>query len=203
MPGEFDFIRWVMTQSSANARVLVPPGDDLAVLKWDAADLLIVGADQVLDGVHFDSKIHSPRAIGRKVMNRNLSDCAAMACLPTAAVATAALPKGIPLEDVKELYKGMTDAGAEFDCPIVGGDTATWDGKLVLTLTILGKQRRHHPHHPQRRKTRRQHLRHRPPGRQHPRPPHDLHAKNQTSPRARHDRRHRHDRSFRWPFRAT
>ncbi len=139
MAGEFDFIRWVMNQNSASARVLLPPGDDLAVLKWEANDLLIVGADQVLDGVHFDSTVHSPHDIGRKVMNRNLSDCAAMACLPAAAVATAALPRGTSLEAVKEIYRGMSEAGALFDCPIVGGDTASWDGKLVLTLTILGR----------------------------------------------------------------
>jgi thiamine-monophosphate kinase len=141
MAGEFDFIRWIMSQAlgSAGSRVIVPPGDDLAVMNWDADDLLIVGVDQVLDGVHFDSAIHSPRDIGRKVMNRNLSDCAAMACLPTAAVATAALPKGVSLDYVKEIYNGMTDAGRAFDCPIIGGDTASWPGKLVLTLTILGR----------------------------------------------------------------
>jgi thiamine-monophosphate kinase len=72
-------------------------------------------------------------------MNRNLSDCAAMACLPAAAVATAALPRGPPLADAPELHAGMTEAAAPFDCPIVGGDTATWDGKLALSVTILGK----------------------------------------------------------------
>jgi thiamine-monophosphate kinase len=89
--------------------------------------------------VHFDSSIHSPRQIGRKVMNRNLSDCAAMACLPAAAVATAALPRGTPLDYAKELHLGLQDAAAPFGCPVVGGDTATWDGKLVLGVTILGK----------------------------------------------------------------
>ena len=93
MPGEFDFIDWVRRQTAPHEHVLVPPGDDLAVLKWPADDLLLVGVDQVLDGVHFDSAVHPPRDIGRKVMNRNLSDCAAMACLPAAAVATVALPK--------------------------------------------------------------------------------------------------------------
>src|SRR5687767_14928799 len=138
MPGEFDFIHWIMAQTRVSDRVVVPPGDDLAVLKWDAGDLLIVGNDQVLDGVHFDSAIHSPRDIGRKVMNRNLSDCAAMACLPAAAVATAALPRGSSLDYAKEIYLGMRDAAAEFGCPVVGGDTGSWPGKLVLTVTILG-----------------------------------------------------------------
>lgn len=139
MAAEFEFIDWIRAQSEKSDRVLVPPGDDLAVLKWSGDDLLLVGNDQVLDGVHFDSKTHSPRDIGRKVMNRNLSDCAAMACLPAAAVTTAALPRGTSMDYAKELYLGMRDAAAIYDCPIVGGDTASWDGKLVMTVTILGR----------------------------------------------------------------
>src|SRR6478672_2515238 len=103
MPGEFDFIAWLRALQTASALVRVPAGDDLAVLKWPAEDLLLVGVDQVLDGVHFDSTVHSPRQIGAKVMNRNLSDCAAMACLPAAAVATVAAPRGIGVDYLKEL----------------------------------------------------------------------------------------------------
>src|SRR3954451_21474380 len=138
MPGEFDFIDWIRSQQQSSDFVPVPPGDDLAVLKWAGDDLLLVGADQVLDGVHFDSAIHSPRQIGRKVMNRNLSDCAAMACLPAAAVVTVAMPRGAGVDYAKELYLGLRDAADPFDCPVVGGDTASWDGKLVMTVTILG-----------------------------------------------------------------
>src|SRR2546423_13092427 len=95
MAGEFDFIDWLREQHKARPDfVLVPPGDDLAVLKWPAGGLLLVGADQGLDGVHFDSSVHSPRQIGRKAMNRNLSDCAAMACLPAPAVPAVPAPRG-------------------------------------------------------------------------------------------------------------
>jgi thiamine-monophosphate kinase len=139
MPGEFVFISWIRAQQAASGLVSLPAGDDLAILRWSADDLLLVGTDQVLDGVHFDSKVHSPRDIGRKAMNRNLSDCAAMACLPAAAVATVALPRGTAMEYAKELYLGMKEAGDAFDCPIVGGDTATWDGKLVVTVSIIGR----------------------------------------------------------------
>ena len=139
MPGEFDFIDWLRSQQRASALVPVPAGDDLAVLRWPREDLLLVGVDQVLDGVHFDSAIHSPRLIGRKVMNRNLSDCAAMACLPAAAVAAVALPRGVGIDYAKELYLGLREAADPFDCAIVGGDTASWPGKLALTVTILGR----------------------------------------------------------------
>src|SRR3954470_8597253 len=98
MPGEFDFISWIRSQQKTSEVVQLPAGDDLAILKWKSEDLLLVGVDQVLDGVHFDSSVHTPRQIGKKVMNRNLSDCAAMACLPAAAVITVALPKGVSME---------------------------------------------------------------------------------------------------------
>jgi thiamine-monophosphate kinase len=139
VPGELDFIAWLRSQSQASPAVLVPSGDDLAVLKCDPTDLLLVGVDQVLDGVHFDSTIHSPRAIGKKAMNRNLSDCAAMACLPFAAVASVALPQGAGLDYAKELYLGLREAADPFDCPIVGGDTGSWPGRLALSVTILGR----------------------------------------------------------------
>jgi thiamine-monophosphate kinase len=139
MPGEFVFIQWVAAQAKASPFVLVPPGDDLAVLKWNADDLLLVGVDQVLDGVHFDSAVHSPRQIGRKVMNRNLSDCAAMACLPAAAVATVAAPRGAGVDYLQELFLGLREAADPWACPVVGGDTGSWPGKLVVTASILGR----------------------------------------------------------------
>jgi len=140
MAGESDFIEWLRRQQApAPDFVLVPPGDDLAVLKWPAGELLLVGADQVLDGVHFDSTVHTPRQIGRKAMNRNLSDCAAMACLPAAAVATVAAPRGAGVEYLKELYLGLREAGDVFGCIVVGGDTGSWDGKLAISVTILGR----------------------------------------------------------------
>lgn len=135
---EFDFIDWIRARASPREDVVIPPGDDLAAVRW-SDDLLLVGADQVLDGVHFDSSRHAPRDIGRKAVNRNLSDCAAMACLPVAAVVTAALPTGMPMAFAKELYLGMKEAGERFGCAIVGGDTAAWAGRLALGVSILGR----------------------------------------------------------------
>ena len=139
MPGEFDFIRWLGQQQRPSPAVRLGIGDDLAVLNWPAADLLLVGVDQVLDGVHFDSAQHGPRLIGRKAMNRNLSDVAAMAALPAAAVVAVALPAGIGQDYAEQLYLGLRDAADPFDCPIVGGDTGTWPGKLAISVTILGR----------------------------------------------------------------
>jgi thiamine-monophosphate kinase len=139
MPAEFDFIEWIKGQQRPAGGVVTSIGDDMAVLRWQSDDLLLVGVDQVLDGVHFDSSVHSPRAIGRKAMNRNLSDCAAMACLPAAAVTTFALPNHVGIDYAKEIFLGLKEAGDVFNCPIVGGDTGSWSGKLVVTVSILGR----------------------------------------------------------------
>lgn len=138
MPGEFDLIRWIRTQQTTSPRVPLAAGDDLAALRL-GDDTILVGIDQVLDGVHFMAAEHDPELIGRKAMNRNLSDCAAMACLPAAAVVSLALSRGQSMEWTKRLYAGMRAAGEAFDCPIVGGDTGSWPGPLAITVAILGK----------------------------------------------------------------
>jgi len=138
MPGEFDFIRWIRDQYTPRDDVPVGLGDDLAVMTL-AEGTLVVGVDQVLDGRHFDSTIHDPRLIGRKAMNRSLSDCAAMAAVPVAAVVTMALPFDATMAFAQGVFTGMKAAGDAFNCPIVGGDTASWDGKLVITVTILAR----------------------------------------------------------------
>lgn len=140
MPGEFDFVNFVRSRQAVGGRVSIAAGDDLAALNFLADDgLILVGVDQVLDGVHFDAAMHDPERIGRKAMNRNLSDCAAMACLPAAAVVTLALPQGLPIDWTKRLYDGIRAAGDAFDCPIVGGDTGSWPGRLAVTVTVLGR----------------------------------------------------------------
>lgn len=120
------------------ALVPVGPGDDMAVVRCGDQDLL-VATDQVLDGVHFLLADHGPRAAGRKAMARNLSDVAAMAAEPLAAVATVALPRGFAENAAKELYAGLRELGDAFACPLVGGDIGTWDGALAVSLTILAR----------------------------------------------------------------
>ena len=67
----------------------------------------------------------------------NLSDIAAMAAVPMAAVVSVGLPRaGGRLAE--ELYLGLREMADAFDCPIVGGDTNSWDGPLVISVTLLG-----------------------------------------------------------------
>ena len=72
-------------------------------------------------------------------MAANLSDIAAMAGQPVAAVVSVALhsprvPGPITAREFAEqLYLGLRDVADAFGVPIVGGDTNSWAGPLVVT----------------------------------------------------------------------
>ena len=139
MSSESDILAFLQRTAAPDTRVPIHIGDDLAAIALPRTDeLLLVGADQVLEGVHFDLSTASLRAVGRKAVNRNLSDCAAMACVPVAMVATLALPLGRSL-DATELIAGIRQAGEAFRCPLIGGDTGSWQGPLAISVTVLGR----------------------------------------------------------------
>lgn len=92
----------------------------------------------LLEGVHFDLSRCTPFDVGWKAMAVNLSDIAAMAGTPTAAVVAVALPASCPSELPGELLRGLRSAADRFDTAIVGGDTNRSPGGLVIAVTLLG-----------------------------------------------------------------
>lgn len=136
---ELEFIDWIRSQSGFDAAAVpVGPGDDMAVVRCGGGPVL-VGTDQVLDGVHFVLSEHGPQAAGRKAMARSLSDVAAMAAVPFAAVASVALPAGMVRAEAEAVYRGLRGIADEFGCPLVGGDVAAWPGPLAISVTILAR----------------------------------------------------------------
>jgi thiamine-monophosphate kinase len=118
-------------------------GDDAAVVSLAGRSAVVVTTDLLSDGVDFRLGKDDPRLIGRKALAVNLSDLAAMAAQPIAAVIAIALPRaGIgsltSLELAKQLYEGLLPLAAEFNVGLAGGDTNTHDGPLVISVTALG-----------------------------------------------------------------
>ncbi|MEM9413719.1 MAG: thiamine-phosphate kinase, partial [Planctomycetota bacterium] len=67
-----------------------------------------------------------------------LSDLAAMGSKPVAATVNLFLPKHFSLEQCQLLYLAMEKTASKFDVEIFGGDTNSWDGKLVVGATLFG-----------------------------------------------------------------
>jgi thiamine-monophosphate kinase len=136
MPGEFDFISWIRTQIPSAAGVVVGPGDDCAVLAPSTRDQ-VVTTDTLMDGVDFKLRDCGPVAAGRKAMLVNLSDIAAMAGRPTSALVSLCLPKS--WEIAVGVFEGIRQIAHDFQVAIIGGDTNSWDGPLVISITMIGE----------------------------------------------------------------
>ena len=139
MSAEFDFIRWLRTRTPQFPNVLVGPGDDCAVLE-PAWSRVLITTDILTEGTDFTRDRATPREIGRKAMAVNLSDIAGMGGRATAAVVGLVIPQtGMSGDEVRELYSGLEEVAGEFGVPIVGGDTNSWNGALVVSVTVLGE----------------------------------------------------------------
>ncbi|MDY3560994.1 thiamine-phosphate kinase [Gemmata sp. JC673] len=138
MPGEFEYIAWLRSQTPAHPRVRIGPGDDCAALEPPARELLVT-TDMLMDGTDFILSEVGARRVGRKAMAANLSDIAAMAGAPAAATVSVALPNARGADLARELFLGLRDVADAFNVPIVGGDTNSWAGPLVISVTALGE----------------------------------------------------------------
>ncbi len=139
MADEFAFIDWLRQQARPeDARVAIGIGDDMAAIRWPSG-LVLITCDIRLDTVHFLWAQHGPELVGRKVIACGLSDCAAMAALPRAAVISVALNKNVTMDEAQRLAGSMVDTARTYGCEIVGGDTTSWNGPTAIDVAMLGE----------------------------------------------------------------
>ncbi len=137
--GEFAYIDWLRQHTPADPRVLIGPGDDAAAVSFTPGAPCLITTDMLMDGTCFRLAEAGPRAVGRKAMAVNLSDMAAMAGRPVAAVVSVALPQAGGRALAEELYQGLRDLSDAYATAIVGGDTNSWSGPLVIAVTLFGE----------------------------------------------------------------
>ena len=146
---EFELIKKICDGwSGSDSRVLIGPGDDLAMIKASPPegsivvdDRILLGVDQLIDGIHVDLNSITLEEAGRKAVCRSLSDIAAMAGRPVATMASALIPAEWNDEQAMTLFNAMRFAAAEHHAPLVGGDLAVHkgaDGLLVCSVTVIG-----------------------------------------------------------------
>jgi thiamine-monophosphate kinase len=135
---EFELIARLTRSLPSNRSVVVGPGDDCAVLDLGLPDrLLLFKADALVEGIHY-TPATPPEKIGHKALARCLSDIAAMAGTPTAALVTAALPASFDAAHVEGIYAGMSALARRHEVAIVGGETTTNPQRTLLSVAVLG-----------------------------------------------------------------
>jgi thiamine-monophosphate kinase len=154
--GEFELIDWFRRRAQPHSRLSVGIGDDAAVLTWLRSNEALVTVDMLMQGVHFTIPPATLPQVGRKALAVNLSDIAAMGGRPIAAVVALALPRthsvaaefaGAASGDSigRGLFEGIDELADQFDVAVAGGDTNSWDGPLVVCVTVLGEVAGHGP----------------------------------------------------------
>lgn len=114
------------------------PGDDCAVIDRGDGTWQLLKTDCLVEGVHFLPGA-KPVLVGRKAMNRVLSDIAAMGGAPLHALVGLALSADRPLAEVEGWYEGLLAAAATFDCGVVGGETSRLPSEgAVITVAMTG-----------------------------------------------------------------
>lgn len=136
---EDSLVHWLIDRLPGDPRIAVGAGDDAAILRITPGHELVATSDMLMDQVDFVVGRDPPAKIGRKALAANLSDLAAMAARPLGALVSLALPARGGADLAQQLYAGLLPLAADMDCPIVGGDTNSWDGPLVISVTALGE----------------------------------------------------------------
>jgi thiamine-monophosphate kinase len=115
--------------------------DDAAILKALGEDIVIT-TDAIVEGVHFLSD-DPPHTIAKKALRVNLSDLAAKGATPAGFVLTLALRK-VAETKIDETWlaafaDGLGEDAGAFNCPLLGGDTVSTPGPLMVSITAFGR----------------------------------------------------------------
>lgn len=142
---EFDLIRMLVGEPEGYNPVHSPavsmgPGDDAAVLlSRSLAGQLVVSTDLSVEDVHFRRSWVSFEEVGFRAVMAAASDLAAMAARPVAVLLSVAVADTEAETVLAEVGRGVRDALAGLDVPLVGGDLSASPGPLLLDVTVLGE----------------------------------------------------------------
>ncbi|MFW6160922.1 MAG: thiamine-phosphate kinase, partial [Acidobacteriota bacterium] len=81
---------------------------------------------------------HPPFLLGRKSLNINISDIAAMGGKPAWALLGMGIPRQTSPWWLQEFFEGVASAAREFDVVLIGGDTSR-ASKLTISITLIGE----------------------------------------------------------------
>lgn len=133
---EFELIRQFLDKTTRRNHedVRVGPGDDCAVI-GDFA----ISADMSVENVHFKRAWLAGSEIGYRAAAAALSDLAAMAAQPIAAILSFSFTRDDANGWAATVMEGATHAVEEFGAMLVGGDVTRSEGAASIDVIVIGR----------------------------------------------------------------
>lgn len=140
--GEFGLIdRLTKDIKPQNESTKYGVGDDCAVLSYPNSEVLVT-ADMLMEGVHFDLTYIDLEHLGYKSAMVNISDIFAMNGTPRQLTVSLAVSKRFTVEDMEQFYNGLRLACDKWHVDIVGGDTTSSYTGLAISITCIGEAKK-------------------------------------------------------------
>jgi thiamine-monophosphate kinase len=138
--GELALVRHIRDEFERgnNKDVLTGIGDDAAVVRVGGGRKLLVSADTMCEGVHFDLAFATAYQVGFKLVSVNVSDIYAMGGTPEWFLLAASFPPGTSDSFAREFLSGVKDALSRYEAGLIGGDTTSSRSGIVVTGIVLG-----------------------------------------------------------------
>lgn len=130
---EFELIARYFTRPGRSA--LLGNGDDCAIVAPRAGTAFAVTTDTLIEGRHFLPTL-DPFKLGRRVVNVNFSDLAAMGAAPRYALLSLTLPQ-IDEDWISRFSDGLWSALDAYGVELIGGNTTK--GPLAVAMTAIGE----------------------------------------------------------------
>ncbi len=135
--GEFEMIERLLRPLARGYPGALDLTDDAALVDVPDGQQLVIAKDGMVEGVHFLPD-DPPDLIAGKLLRVNLSDLAAMGAEPLGYLTVLARPRQLDDAWLEAFAAGLGRDQRQFGLHLLGGDTVSTPGPLVLTLTILG-----------------------------------------------------------------
>lgn len=137
MADEFETIAKLLRPLTRGAPEALDLLDDAAVLPSRPGFDLVLTKDALVEGVHF-LPTDPLDTVARKLLRTNLSDLAAKGAQPFGYLLATAWRQSDGWEAREAFARGLAHDGELFDLRLLGGDTVSTSGPLVVSATLLG-----------------------------------------------------------------
>lgn len=134
---EFELISRLLKPLAASHAAL-GLGDDAALIDGPDGDDWAIAKDAIVENVHFRTD-DPAETVAIKLLGTNLSDLAAMGAEPVYYLSVIARPPSLTDDWLEAFVQGLGRAQDQFGLKLIGGDTVSTDGPIVLSCTILGR----------------------------------------------------------------